>query len=52
MFLQEGRLVNGVESMFNLPKPFDLLSHDFFKEFTIKPNDFDEETAIYFKSGL
>lgn len=44
----EGRLVNGAEKVFKLPTPFELLSHDFFKEFLIKPDDFEETTAVYF----
>ena len=52
-YLKRGRIINGVESQFeNLPTPNSLLFCDFFKEFTVKPNDFNEETAIYFKSGI
>lgn len=47
-YVIEGRLVNGSENIFKLPTPFELLSHDFFADFLIKPDDFDEKTAVYF----
>lgn len=51
-YICDGRLVNGSEEIFNLPKPMDLLMHDFFSEFTVKPDDFNEKEAIYFKSNI
>ena len=50
--LHKGRLINGTENIFNLPSPITLLNHNFFKKFTIKPADFDESKAIYFKAGF
>ena len=38
--------------MFKLPTPKNLLECDFFKEFLKRPNDFNEDDAIYFKSGF
>lgn len=53
LYLHEGRMVNGVETMFpNLPQPLGLLGDKFFGAFTEKPADFDEKTAIYFKAGF
>ena len=51
-YLSDDRLINGVETQFNLPKPLSLLKHKFFESLTIKPKDFDKSTAIYFKSGI
>jgi hypothetical protein len=51
-YLCDGRLINGVETQFKLPTPFSILNHEFFKEFTKKPDDFDEYTAMYFKAGF
>jgi hypothetical protein len=51
-YVHEGRLINGVENMFSLPTVKDLINSDFFNEFTIKPHDFDDKTAIYFKAGF
>jgi hypothetical protein len=45
-------LINGVENNFDLPTPLSILQHPFFNEFTNKPEDFDEATAIYFKAGF
>jgi hypothetical protein len=47
-FIKDGRLINGVENKIKLPKPLELLENDFFKEFLVKPDDFDESTAVYF----
>jgi hypothetical protein len=51
-YLSDGRLINGIENMFKLPKPIDLIRHNFFEELTIKPKDFDEKDAIYFRAGF
>lgn len=51
-YLSDGRLINGVENEFKLPKPIDLIRNNFFNELTIKPDDFDENNAIYFKAGI
>jgi len=51
-YLLEGRLMNGAEDVFQLPTPLELLKHKFFQSFTVKPDDFDEKTAIYFKAGF
>ena len=51
-YLSDGRLINGVEDMFNLPTPIDLIRHNFFDELTVKPQDFDENDAIYFRAGF
>jgi hypothetical protein len=52
LYISEGRLINGTEDVFKLPSPLDLLKHGFFENFTVKPSDFDETTAIYFKAGF
>jgi hypothetical protein len=52
LYISEGRLINGTEDVFKLPSPLDLLKHGFFENFTIKPSDFDENSAIYFKAGF
>ena len=52
-YLGDGRMRNGIDKEFkDLPVPLKVLSHDFFKEFKIKPVDFDETKAIYFNSGF
>lgn len=51
-YVHEGRLVNGTENIFTLPKVKDLLNSDFFDEFTKIPEDFDKNNAIYFKSNI
>jgi len=51
-YLLEGRLMNGAEDVFQLPTPLELLNHKFFDSFTVKPDDFDEKTAIYFNAGF
>lgn len=51
-FLQDGRLKNGVEKNFILPTPKELLQSEFFKQFLKKPEDFDEQNAVYFNSGV
>jgi hypothetical protein len=51
-YIYEGRLINGVETLFKLPTPLETLKDEFFQEFTIKPDDFDEKEAIYFKSYI
>ena len=51
-YLSDGRLINGIEDMFKLPTPIDLIRHNFFEELTIKPKDFDENDAIYFRAGF
>jgi hypothetical protein len=50
--LEDGRLINGVEKLYNLPTPMLLLNSGFFKEFTKKPDDFDEDLAIYFSAQI
>lgn len=53
VYLSEGRLVNGVEQEFELPKPLDLLHSGFFEMFTVKPDDFDQRTdTLYFRAGF
>lgn len=47
-YILKGRLINGVEKMFNLPTPFTVLDHPFFEELTKIPDDFDQATAIEF----
>jgi len=51
-YLSNGRLINGIEQMFKLPTPLDLIRNNFFSELTIKPKDFNEKDAIYFKCGM
>jgi hypothetical protein len=51
-YLLEGRMINGIEQEFNLPTPKQLLKNEFFKSFTVKPDDFDETTAVYFRAGF
>lgn len=51
-YLSEGRLINGIENEFKLPNPIDLLNDPFFECLTIKPSDFNENEAIYFKAGF
>jgi hypothetical protein len=52
LYLNNGRLYNGVENDFDLPNPSTVLSHPFFKSFLTKPSDFDPETAMFFKAGF
>ena len=52
VYVSEGRLINGTEEVFKLPTPFELLDDEFFKPFLVKPDDFDESTAIYFNAGF
>ena len=47
-YLNDGRLINGVENDFVLPSPGQLLDHKFFESFTKVPDDFKESEAIYF----
>ena len=51
-YLTSGRMINGIETEFDLPTPKSILSHPFFQAFTTKPTDFDEATAIVFKAGF
>ena len=48
-FLYKGRMINGVEKLFRLPKTKDLLLNPFFSEFLNKPEDFDENKCLFFK---
>jgi len=52
LYLSNGRILNGVEEKFTLPKPMEILNNTFFESFTTKPSDFDEKTALYFKAGF
>jgi hypothetical protein len=52
IYVSDGRLINGTEEIFKLPTPIELLDDDFFISFTVKPDDFDESTAIYFNAGF
>lgn len=52
IYVSDGRLINGTEEIFKLPTPIELLDDDFFTSFTVKPDDFDESTAIYFNAGF
>lgn len=52
IYLHKGRLLNGIENIFKLPTPMELLNNKFFNKFTTKPDDFDETKAIYFKAGF
>jgi len=47
-YIIKGRLVNGTENKFKLPKPLQLIEDGYFNEFLTKPDDFDERTAVYF----
>ena len=52
-YLSEGRMKNGAENKFkNIPTPFTLLDSPLFEQFLVKPSDFDEKTAVYFKAGF
>lgn len=51
-FLYRGRIINGVEKMFKLPKAKELLLNSFFSEFLEKPKDFDESNSLFFKFKL
>jgi hypothetical protein len=51
-YINDGRLVNGTENIFDLPTPVKIMDHDFFACFTKKPDDFKESEAIYFKAGF
>ena len=43
----------GVEEQFqNLPIPVNIITHEFFDFLRIKPDDFDEKTAMYFDAGF
>jgi len=48
-YMYKGRLINGVEKIFKLPTPKNLLLHSFFDEFLEKPQDFDENECLFFK---
>ena len=52
LYLSNGRMLNGIEEKFTLPKPMEILNNPFFESFTTKPTDFDEKTALYFKAGF
>jgi hypothetical protein len=52
LYISEGRLINGTEELFSLPTPLDLLNDKLFESFTVKPDDFNEATAIYFNAGF
>jgi len=47
-FIKDGRLINDIDKVIQLPKPLELLQHDFFKEFLVKPSDFNESESVYF----
>lgn len=51
-FIDEGRLINGMEKKFELPTPLQLLKDPIFNFFKEKPSDFDEKTAVFFKAGF
>jgi hypothetical protein len=51
-YIDEGRLINGIERQFDLPTPLNLLKHHIFDKFKTKPEDFDENSAVYFKAGF
>jgi hypothetical protein len=51
-YLKNGRLINGVEEKFKLLTPIQILENPFFEQFLQKPDDFDENKAIYFKAGF
>lgn len=51
-YLKDGRLKNGMEEVFDLPTPMTLLESKFFEQYLIKPSDFDESKAMYFKAGF
>jgi hypothetical protein len=51
-YIKDGRLINGVEEIFKLPIPNQILKDDFFSEFTKIPSDFKESEAIFFDSGF
>jgi hypothetical protein len=48
-YMYKGRIINGVENLFKLPTPKELLLNSFFKEFLEKPQDFDENECLFFK---
>jgi hypothetical protein len=52
LYIEKGRLINGVEKLYDLPNPLHVLESGFFDEFLIKPKDFDEKTAIFFKERI
>lgn len=49
-YLKEGRMVNGVEHYFSMPKPLSILESEYFVDLTKKPEDFDENNYIHFKA--
>jgi hypothetical protein len=51
-YIDEGRLINGIERQFDLPTPLILLKHPLFDKYKTKPKDFDENLAMYFKAGF
>lgn len=51
-YIDEGRLINGMEKLFNLPTPLQILKDPLFDKFKTKPHDFDEKKAVYFKAGF
>jgi hypothetical protein len=51
-YLKEGRMVNGIEHQFSMPKPLSILESEYFANLTIKPDDFDDNNCIHFKAKL
>ena len=53
IYIYEGRIINGVEELFDdLPIPRTILNHSFFESLKLKPQDLDEKVSYYFKSGI
>ena len=52
MYLEDKQLINGVEKLFKLPTPQDILESDFFAEFLIKPQNIDREKSMFFNEKI
>jgi hypothetical protein len=52
MYLEDKQLINGVEKLFKLPTPQDILESDFFAEFLIQPKNIDKEKSMFFNERI
>jgi hypothetical protein len=52
MYLEDKQLINGVEKLFKLPTPQDILESDFFAEFLVKPTNINREKSMFFNERI
>lgn len=48
-YLDDGRLINHMADNLKIPTTYELLKHKFFDNLKQKPDDFREDTAVYFE---